>query len=519
MERGDNPFTQANMHPLSDGQTDLQDSQTCRKRLENIVLSGEDCGDFHTEIQHLLAKLGDADFHDDRQLAMTLPSLLTLLRISKHTVLGNLRAVLAELISQEENLRLFSKSLAFLAETKGEAEKISGNVWRCLRTVLCVLWNCSDISPGLCKKLSDCDILRTCVLTLSEITRNPDFVAEDKKHFLVKAFLGILHNCVRNCPDCKEPALNYGCLRILPSLFTVPSPMVKAKSLIIVSHLVSEPESKMLHSSDDTIAFIVQVLNDSSKSKNHVSSKYGMSSLEVMKGLNNIAMNDENKAKIVAAGGLKLFAMLVLSDDKEEQEMAALGVWTLAFALENKGRIIQEPGLVEGLRNLTKGKDTASAHYARGALWEIFHGQEMVEKSLYDSSVQHVMISYQWDAQKVMSQVKDALSQSGYKVWMDVEHMTGSTLEAMALAVERAAVVLICMSDKYKASASCRTESEYIFRLRKDIVPLRVQSGYRPDGWLGILVGSRLYFDFSSEAHAQNNLPKLIRELGNRGVK
>jgi hypothetical protein len=27
----------------------------------------------------------------------------------------------------------------------------------------------------------------------------------------------------------------------------------------------------------------------------------------------------------------------------------------------------------------------------------------------------------------------------------------------MALAVERAAVVLICMSDKYKASPSCRT--------------------------------------------------------------
>ena len=33
----------------------------------------------------------------------------------------------------------------------------------------------------------------------------------------------------------------------------------------------------------------------------------------------------------------------------------------------------------------------------------------------------------------------------------------GSTLQAMALAVERAAVVLICMSQVYKDSASCRT--------------------------------------------------------------
>ena len=35
--------------------------------------------------------------------------------------------------------------------------------------------------------------------------------------------------------------------------------------------------------------------------------------------------------------------------------------------------------------------------------------------------------------------------------------LAGSTLEAMALAVERAAVVLICMSQKYKDSPNCRT--------------------------------------------------------------
>ena len=33
----------------------------------------------------------------------------------------------------------------------------------------------------------------------------------------------------------------------------------------------------------------------------------------------------------------------------------------------------------------------------------------------------------------------------------------GSTLEAMALAVEKAAVILICMTEKYKESPSCRT--------------------------------------------------------------
>ena len=35
--------------------------------------------------------------------------------------------------------------------------------------------------------------------------------------------------------------------------------------------------------------------------------------------------------------------------------------------------------------------------------------------------------------------------------------LAGSTLEAMALAVEKAAVVLVCMSQKYKDSPNCRT--------------------------------------------------------------
>ena len=36
--------------------------------------------------------------------------------------------------------------------------------------------------------------------------------------------------------------------------------------------------------------------------------------------------------------------------------------------------------------------------------------------------------------------------------------MSGSTLDAMAAAVEGASCALLCMSEKYKASASCRLE-------------------------------------------------------------
>ena len=48
---------------------------------------------------------------------------------------------------------------------------------------------------------------------------------------------------------------------------------------------------------------------------------------------------------------------------------------------------------------------------------------------LKDANLPHIMISYQWDCQSIMVKVKDKLRQAGYKVWMDVEHMSKYILE------------------------------------------------------------------------------------------
>lgn len=50
----------------------------------------------------------------------------------------------------------------------------------------------------------------------------------------------------------------------------------------------------------------------------------------------------------------------------------------------------------------------------------------------------------------------------GLNVWIDIERMGGSTLTAMAEAVENAAIVLVCMSEKYKQSPNCRLGKCYV---------------------------------------------------------
>lgn len=68
---------------------------------------------------------------------------------------------------------------------------------------------------------------------------------------------------------------------------------------------------------------------------------------------------------------------------------------------------------------------------------------------------------------------------------------------AMAYAVENSEFVIMCMSDSYKQSTYCQAEAEYAFGCKRRLVPVRIRPGYRPDGWLGFMIGSRIYVDFA----------------------
>ena len=61
--------------------------------------------------------------------------------------------------------------------------------------------------------------------------------------------------------------------------------------------------------------------------------------------------------------------------------------------------------------------------------------------------------SYQWDVQATVLRVAKSMRERGFRVWMDTEMMSGSTLDAMAAAVEGAHCVLICITERYKVRA------------------------------------------------------------------
>ncbi|KAH9490687.1 hypothetical protein Btru_032769 [Bulinus truncatus] len=61
---------------------------------------------------------------------------------------------------------------------------------------------------------------------------------------------------------------------------------------------------------------------------------------------------------------------------------------------------------------------------------------------------------------------------------------------------------------------NCRTEAEYTFQQGKNYVIVNLQPKFKPNGWLGALLGTRLYYDFSgSQSFDEMMQVRLAREI------
>ncbi|XP_013394066.1 uncharacterized protein LOC106161607 isoform X2 [Lingula anatina] len=402
-----------------------------------------------------------------------------------------------------------------------------------MKVAMGIIWNCTDRGPECCTKAIEVGIIELTLRILQDERLAPNELTTDYSRFLVKAILGMYHNISQNVPESAQVFRNANTLEILSRFLQTTFLTIKTKTLFVLAYITTEAENDILNASDANIHFMIELLKGTLANDKHYSVKSGYRTSELLHALNKLASNDANKEKLVEGGILPSCVQLLRPENSEEEQvLAAQCVWTLAFSEENKQKIRDEPGLMEVLERTAASPIDDISQSARGALWVI--QDKLAEKANMqpgeadvkytqdgdaddNGGAPHVMISYNWGSKPTMLRVRDYLRTCGYKVWMDVDHMTGSTLEAMAHAVEKAAVILICMSQQYKDSPSCRTEAEYAYRLRKDVVPLRLQQQYLPDGWLGIMLGTKLWFDISTEEFVNENLPRVAKEIGPRG--
>ena len=396
-------------------------------------------------------------------------------------------------------------------EDDSDEESEDNSCFDCLWHTLVTLQNFADFHNGFCLACAKAGIVTMCLENIKRIdAENSNW--KYKEYSITESCIGILHNISRRLRDrelfanSEETLLHFAKVKV---------PAIAAVSLLCLAYLVNEETNHLILADENLLSFIITILDEAWQSRDRHSNGY--SAKELAEGLSHLAINDTNKKVLGHKGAVRvLISVLKTSSEDEEKASAARALWMLVFDSNNKEILRQEDGALEALRQLQHSKDPEVQKAAAGALWEL-EGKTARESNKTETTGNHVMISYQWDSQDVLIEVKNRLQASGYRVWMDLEQMGGSTLEAMAKAVENASAVLVCVSQRYKESPNCRSEAEYAYQLRKDIIPLMMQRNYKADGWLGMLVGTKLWIDFQSKHVIEAGARKLIKELGVRG--
>jgi hypothetical protein len=243
-----------------------------------------------------------------------------------------------------------------------------------------------------------------------------------------------------------------------------------------------------------------------------------------------MAISDANNGLMLQFGELlDTLAKALLFDSPRRREVGADAVQeasagllaSLALFGPGAEALRSHDGVMRALRLLRDGVSSTegSRESAVQALFQLEERKQVQPSS--GLSAKHVMISYNWDHQPVIKRIHAALVQRGCSMWIDVEQMKGSTVDAMSKAVEDAAVVLFGASRQYKESTNCRLEAQYAMQREVDTVPLMLVDGYQADGWLGMLIGARMWYGFygstvTDEALFQGKIEELCRELGDR---
>jgi hypothetical protein len=223
-----------------------------------------------------------------------------------------------------------------------------------------------------------------------------------------------------------------------------------------------------------------------------------------------LSLSDANTDAMVSPpdggiGILDVFTMIFLQGDdivgswettsyryniREARASCAVVLLNLALSARTAAAVANHAELLSAIDQALNDADNLTRR-ARKVLNDIVFQAKMVtagqqgvtaRRAAAEASIiekQHVMLSYAWAQQETVLRIRAALGRLGHKIWIDVEQMSGSTVDSMATAIDSAQVVLYCISEDYKVSQNCRMEAMYGHQIGVKMVPLMLEDGER----------------------------------------
>jgi hypothetical protein len=217
-----------------------------------------------------------------------------------------------------------------------------------------------------------------------------------------------------------------------------------------------------------------------------------------------LAVNDKIKYDLFVKHNVKdSLRILVFKGVEIEKKYALKLLAQLCFDAQVIDMVSKDVELVQYIEKLSNNSDCvikSLPKVCKQVLWSLkMKNYTSKEDAVKGSTSQksQIMISYNGASRDLCINLKDELEKAGYKVWIDIDEIHGSSLDSMARAVETSEIILMCVTEKYRQSINCQAEAQYAFKLKKPILPLIMQKGYENvDGWLGMIMGDRIYINF-----------------------
>ncbi|XP_054757250.2 uncharacterized protein LOC129263364 [Lytechinus pictus] len=312
-------------------------------------------------------------------------------------------------------------------------------------------------------------------------------------------------------------------------------------AFMTLAKLVKKEEADKLSTNTKCIFFLLSLLRKCLSNRDHKSSikrqtskknfvtVISLNAEELVKSVEELAINDNNKKLIVTRGGIHLLGKLLKPKcTNEEKTSAANTIWRLAFLKENKEKLRKFQGIIYNLTEYSQSEHEKLRTACMGALFEIYESrlpENLKSKKTDDGSPQrappdtakstgHIMLSYKWEhpSKPVMREFKNELRKRGYAVWMDEDHMMGDKIGAMAEAVENADMIIACITSGYQDSQDCRTEASYAYECKKKIIPVKVRPDFKASGWLGGITAGKIYYIVQKAELVSEVLPSIIEK-------
>ncbi|XP_013418417.1 neuralized-like protein 4 [Lingula anatina] len=231
-----------------------------------------------------------------------------------------LRKAMGEKFTEMQGATHIVDYIKFLRECGLEVDYIQ----ECYSTLrkICVWY--SDDSLKFARALGETDLLAIMVSELQKY-KNKSYETDEKLLDVVKTNLILLHNCAKVTE-------NRGVIRrlqVIDAILPYRNSKIKELSthaLMALSYMVAIDEHHYIQADENSIAFILQILEEAFNNKTTHMSETGYHVDEVLVGLANLAKNKGNRINVVKKQGVNTFVKIMKLGRPSEQECAAMAL-------------------------------------------------------------------------------------------------------------------------------------------------------------------------------------------------